>query len=80
MKEAELAGWIAVAVSLTNQFLVNTGIINLQKSLKLFWGMNLLSNVLLLITALLLNFMPLIVLEIVVIVMNVFRFLQVMFR
>ena len=80
MKEAELVGWIAVAVSLTNQFLINTGIINLQKKLTLFLGLNLISSVLLLVTAILLNFMPLIVLELVVIAMNVFRLLQTMFK
>lgn len=80
MQEAELVGWIAVAVVLTNQMLMNTGLINLQKNLKLFMGLNLLGAVLLLITALLLNFMPFIVLEGVIIGIAVFRFIKEMLK
>lgn len=80
MKEAELVGWVAVAVVLANQVLMTSGFIDLQKNMKLFLGLNLLGAVLLLITALLLNFLPLIVLEGVIIAMSTFRFFQTLFK
>ncbi len=80
MKEAELVGWIAVAVVLTNTFLMSFNFLSPAKNIKLFMCVQLFGAGLLLATALLLNFLPLIVLEVVIIALNVFRLAQMVVK
>jgi len=80
MKDAELIGWIATAALISNYFLIQMNVISPAKSPRVFIVIQLVGSTLLLITALLLQFLPLIVLEVVIIAMNVFRFMQMLFR
>ncbi len=80
MKDAELVGWLATAVLISNYLLLQINIISPVKSPKIFMLIQLFGSVLLLITALLLQFLPLIVLELVVIAINVFRLAQMLMR
>lgn len=80
MKDAELVGWLAATVLISNYLLLQINLISPAKSPKIFMLIQLLGSVLLLITALLLQFPPLIVLELVVIAINVFRLAQMLMR
>lgn len=80
MKDAELVGWLATSILISNYILLQINIISPAKSPKLFMLIQLLGSVFLLITALLLQFLPLIVLELVIIAINVFRLMQMLMR
>ena len=80
MKEVELVGWVAVAVVLANQILAQVGFLKNPKNIQIFMGLNLVGATLLFFTALMLNFMPLIVLESAIIALGMFRFLQALFK
>lgn len=80
MKDAELVGWLATAILISNYVLLQVNIISPDKSPKMFMLIQLFGSILLLITVLLLQFLPLIVLEVVVIAINVFRLMQMLMR
>ncbi len=80
MKDAELIGWIAVAVLLSNHFLLSWKIFSPEKNLTTFFIIQFLGAVLMLFTALLLNFLPLIVLQGVIIATNIYRIAQLLMR
>ncbi|TAH17743.1 MAG: hypothetical protein EAZ08_13000 [Cytophagales bacterium] len=80
MKDAELIGWIATAALISNYFLIQLNVISPAKSPRIFMLIQLVGSTLLLVTALLLQFLPLIVLQVVIIAINVFRLMQMLFR
>lgn len=80
MKDVDLIGWIATAALISNYFLIQMNVISPAKSPRIFMLIQLIGSTLLLVTALLLQFLPLIVLQVVIITINVFRLMQMLFR
>jgi hypothetical protein len=76
MKDAELLGWISVVVLMSNYLLTNLKIFSPISNPKIFFAVQLLGASLMLVTALLLNFLPLIVMEGIVIAVNVFHLMK----
>ncbi len=80
MKDAELVGWLATSVLISNYILLQINIVSPVERPKMFMLIQLFGSILLLITVLLLQFLPLIVLEVVVVSINVFRLIQMLMK